>query len=146
MKHGRVIHTPEDAMRYGEYLAGVELPVTISAVKGVKRTNPQHSTIHMWYAVIAQHLGDSTTEEVRAMCKLEMGVPILRRDDEAFAADYDAAFKPLPYEHKLRLFARLDPAITSRMTTSQLTEYMKTMLQRFAEQGFYLPDPDARTA
>lgn len=146
MTRGRIIRTVEDALKYGEYLASVELPVTITARKGIKRTNPQNSTIHMWYSIISQSLGDTSTEEVRAMCKLEIGVPILRRDSEVFAADYDEAFKALPYAHKLRLFVRLDPAITSQMTTGQLTEYMKEMLKKFAEQGIYLPDPDTRQA
>lgn len=107
-----------------------------------KRTIPQNSTIHKWYADIASQT-DGSFIGVRAECKLVFGVPILRRDSEAFREQYDKDFRPLPHETKLRLFRTLDPAITSKMNVKQLTEYMKEMQKHFAEVGVMLTDLEA---
>jgi len=136
-----VIKTPEDLRGWERALQSQPFPLTVSYVRGAKRTNPQNKTIHMHYAQIAAELGDTTEVEVRAECKLIFGVPILRRDDPAFKADYDATFKPLPYETKRKMFEVLDPAITSKMNTKQLGEYMDAMMQHFAEAGVRLIDP-----
>lgn len=140
----RVLHTPADAMEWLGYLSQQSFPMTVSHTEGEKRSNPQNRTIHMWYGEAAKKLGDTTAEDVRAECKLQFGVPILRRDDAAFLLEYDATFKPLPYEMKRKIFKALDPAITSRMTVKQLTEYMDAMRKHFAEGGVYLSDPELR--
>ena len=142
MQH--VVKTPKDLGHLYVRLADMPQPFTVSIVKGEKRSKPQNSTIHMWYGEVARQLGDVSPEEIRAQCKLEIGAPILRRDDAGFRADYDAMFKPLPYAHKLRLFQRLDPNITSKMTVGQLREYMDEMQRRYADAGITLTDPEAR--
>lgn len=140
----RVLHTPSDLVEWFTHLGGQSYPMTVSHTKGEKRTNPQNKTIHMWYGEAATKLGDTTAEDVRAECKLQFGVPILRRDDAAFLLEYDANFKPFPYETKRKLFKALDPAITSRMTVKQLTEYMDAMRKHFAQAGVFLTDPELR--
>ena len=140
----RVLKTKIDLLQWCGFLGDQPLPCTVSVVAGAKRTNPQNRTINMWYAEIAGQLEDTDASEVRAMCKLELGVPILRRDDPAFAAAYDTMFKPLPYAHKLTLFRRLEPAVTSIMTVNQLREFMDQMQRRYAQAGIILTDPEAR--
>lgn len=139
-----VLRDPSDLVRWIDFLSGQEYPATVSFTAGEKRTTPQNRTIHLWYGEAATLLGDTTEEDVRAECKLQFGVPILRRDDAAFRLEYDTTFKPLPYELKRKLFKVLDPAITSRMTVKQLKEYMDGMRQHFDEAGIRLTDPDAR--
>lgn len=126
------------------FLGKQSFPMTVSHAAGAKRSNPQNRTIHMWYGEAATKLGDTTAEDVRAECKLQFGVPILRRDDAAFLLEYDTSFKPFPYETKRKLFKALNPAITSRMTKPQLTEYMDAMRAHFAKGQIYLTDPELR--
>lgn len=140
----RVLNEPADLVRYMGFLSEQPFPMTVSHAKGAKRTNPQNKTIHMWYGEAATKLGDTTAEDVRAECKLQFGVPILRRDNAAFLLEYDSTFKPLPYDRKRAIFKALDPAITSRMNVKQLTEYMEAMRQHFAQGGIYLTDPELR--
>ena len=139
---GRILKTEQDVRDWGAAITS-QLPVTASFTRGAKRTNPQNKTIHLWYAEAALHL-DVKPEDVRAECKLIHGVPILRRDDDAFRLEYDRDFRPLNYETKLRLFRLLDPAITSRMNVKQLTEYMDAMQGHFLPMGIRLTDPEAR--
>lgn len=140
----RVLHTPADLVEWMGHLSGQSFPMTVSQTAGENRSKAQNRTIHMWYSEAATKLGDTTFEDVRAECKLQFGVPILRRDDAAFLLDYDTNFKPFSYEVKRKLFKTLDPAITSRMTVKQLTEYMEAMRKHFAQIGVYLTDPELR--
>lgn len=141
---GRIIKTKEDVDGWVDAIKGQPLPLTVSFTRGEKRSNPQNKTIHMWYGEIASQLGDTTSIEVRAECKLIFGVPILRRDDDVFRADYDRDFRPFQYETKLRLFRLLDPAITSLMKVPQLREYMDEMQRHYAQIGVRLTDPEMR--
>ncbi len=139
----RVLKTDLDRQQYINTLNAQPLPLTVSFVRGAKRSNPQNKTIHMWYAEIAHQLGDTPPQEVRAMCKLTLGVPILRRDDAAYALIYDAKFRHMEYETKIRLFIALEPAVTSKMTTKQCAEYMDAMQRHFLPMGIRLTDPEA---
>lgn len=138
----KALKTPDDLQRWVHFLRGQDFPMTVSQTKGVMRSKQQNKTINMWYAQAAAELGDTTAEDVRAECKLQFGVPILRRDDAVFKAEYDEAFKPLPYEQKRRLFKALEPAVTSRMVVKQLTEFMAEMRMHFDNAGVRLIDPD----
>lgn len=140
----KVIRTERDLAGWVSFLEKQPMPMTVSHIRGAKRTNPQNKTINMWYAQAASIMGDCTNEDVRAECKLQFGVPILRRDDAAFLLKYDTDFKPFPYETKVKLFKALEPAVTSKMTVKQLTEYMERMRMHFAAGGINLIDPDAR--
>lgn len=139
----RIIQNLDDVAALCALVRNRAMPFTAVIADGKKRTNPQNRTIHMWYEVASKELGDSSTA-VRAECKLIHGVPILRRDNPIFKADYDQDFRPLPYEVKLRIFETLDPAITSLMQSKQLKEYMDEMVKRYAQMGITLPDPDMK--
>jgi len=137
----QVVKDSDDMVRLQVRLAQSPQPFTVSVVAGEKRTNPQNKTIHGWYGEIARHLGDTPAEKVRAECKLQFGVPILRRDDAEFRDWYDSAIRWMEYEQKREMFLHLDPQVTSKMTVKQLSEYMETMMRHFSEAGVILTDP-----
>ncbi|MDZ7824667.1 MAG: hypothetical protein U5K75_11995 [Ahrensia sp.] len=137
----RIIRTESEIDGLSRLLKTRKLPVTVSIVAGAARTDAQNRLIQKWNGEIAQQRGDVSFEEVRAENKLRFGVPILRRDDEAFCAAYDATFRHLPYDVKLALFIQLDPAVTRRMTTKQLSEYADTLQRHYLQDGFVLTAP-----
>jgi hypothetical protein len=48
----------------------------------------------------------------------------------------------LTYEQKCRVFERGILAVTSTMTTKEMTEYMDALSQHYRGEGVYLTDPD----
>ena len=78
----RTVITREDAQEIARVIEGLPLPFKLTWTEGASRSLSQNALAHKWYAEIAKHLGDTTTETVRATCKLEIGVPLRRRDDD----------------------------------------------------------------
>src|SRR5690606_10082396 len=72
-----------------KYLEGQKLPYTVEIQTGRKRSTEQNKTQRMWVKEISEQTG-MTPEEVRAFCKLTIGVPILREENETFREKYDA--------------------------------------------------------
>ena len=139
----RVIKTPEDAAAFAAFIVTLAgLPITVSWAKGVKRTHPQNALAHRWYKEIADQRGDTDAEETKAECKLRFGVPILRRENEAWRVEYDAMLKPLGYAQKLRLVQFVDLPVTRHMTTAQQGEYMDAIAREYRPMGFRLTDPE----
>ena len=94
-------------------------------VKKLSRSDMQNNTAFMWYKEIALAKGDETATDIRAYCKLNFGVPILREDNEQFRIAYDKAVKPLTYDKKLLVMVEpLDFPVTRMMTTDQMQRYM----------------------
>lgn len=88
---------------------------------------------------IAKQKPDYTAERWRAYCKLHIGVPILRIENEKFLHTYDRIIRPLDYEQKLELMSPpIDMPITSLMNVKQFTLYLDTIQREFAEQGVVL--------
>jgi hypothetical protein len=140
----RVIKTQSDIEGLARLLGSRQLPVTVTITAGANRTDAQNRLIQKWNQEITDQRGDSPFEDVRAENKLRFGVPILRRDHEDFRAWYDEAIRPMPYETKIRLFVMIDPPITRRMTTKQLSEYVDTLSLHYRQSGFQLTHPDDR--
>jgi hypothetical protein len=87
-------------------------------------------------------LEGQTVEDLRAYCKLTIGVPILRAEDETFREKYDAVVRPLSYEKKIALMKEpLDFPVTRLMSTRQATAYLEGIHRHFSEQGLALTDP-----
>lgn len=135
------IKTPEQLSAGIRRIEAMNLPLSISISKGVQRTKAQNNTVYMWYLDAARAL-EETPESIRAQCKLEIGVPILRSDDHDFRQWYDKTFRPFSHQAKLEFFERFEPAITSKMKVKQLTRYMDAMQKRFASMGIVLRDPE----
>lgn len=121
----------------------IELPATVRITQGVDRSHAQNRLAFKWYKEIAQHSGHSP-DHIRAVCKLEIGVPILRLDDEEFRSLYDEMIRPLPYEKKIKLMVEpFDFAVTRSMKTKQMIAYLDGIWQRYAvEGGLALTEPD----
>jgi hypothetical protein len=119
------------------------VPFTLSLTDGKHRTTAQNKLQRLWMNEISQQRGDLTPEEARAYCKLTIGVPILRAENEAFRIRYDEVVKPLPYEQKIAIMAEpLDLPVTRLMTTKQKTDYLDGIVRHFAEQGIVLTMPE----
>lgn len=136
-----VVETEKDRERLIRLIQGRALPFTTRLIKGVKRSLPQNRLQMQWCNEAALQ-GDHTAEEYRAYCKLHLGVPILR-EDEDFMAKYDQVIKPLPYETKLALMAEpFDFPVSRLMSTPQMKRYLDAMYQHFTGLGFRLTDPN----
>lgn len=122
------------------------LPMTVTIRKGVQRTALQNRLAFDWFRQVAEQLGDRTAEDVRAEAKLEIGVPILRAEDEAFRAEYDAKVRHLPYETKLALMVgRIELPVTRLMSVDQESRFLDGIWQRYTAQGVTLTQPEERT-
>jgi hypothetical protein len=138
----RIVETEYQQEMAVKYVAGLKLPFTLSVTMGKHRSAAQNRLAFAWYKEAAEQLGDVTPSEVRAYCKLTIGVPI-RREDDAFREAYDRLVKPLSYEEKLALMVEpFDLAVTRHMTTKQLTRYLDDMQRHYAEQGIILTTPE----
>ena len=125
-------------------LEGRKLPFTVEISDGRRRSVEQNRLQRQLINEIAEQLGDRTPEQVRAECKLTLGVPILRAENEDFRAKYDAVVRPLPYEQKLAIMAEpLDLPVTRLMTVGQKTRYLEAIYQHFGEQGVVLTQPNS---
>ena len=138
----RFLETDADRRLLIRFIEEQPLPLTVSLSKGGKRTLRQNKLQMKWMGEIAQQLGDQTPEEVRGYCKLTIGVPILRTENDAFRERYDIIIRPLPYEQKLYLMMEpFDFAITRLMNTKQFTAYLDGVHRHFSERGIALTDP-----
>jgi len=89
-----------------------------------KRTLSQNALKSVWYKDIADFRGDMTSKDVERECKLNYGVPILRRD-VATNWVYEQSLDKLPHEKKLIVMDRF--AVTSLMSVKEKKEYLTCM-------------------
>lgn len=124
------------------YLKDQKLPFTACITQGAKRSTEQNRLQRKWISEVSEQLGDQNPEEVRGYCKLTIGVPILRSENDDFCDRYDAVFKPLPYETKLALMQEpFDFAVTRLMSTKQKSAYLDNMARYWSARGILLSDP-----
>lgn len=141
MSTRRHIVTRQEAERLAEFLVGLSLPFTVSWTEGGKRSLDQNALLHKWYGEIASQSRDMTAMQVKGQCHVAYGLPIRLRD-EAFAWVWKHSGARLPYEKQCRLFERGTFAMTSAMTTKELSEYMDAMSAHYRAEGFMLTDPE----
>lgn len=142
--NNRIVETEQARQMLLRFVEAKQLPFTVSIADGKHRTTEQNRLQRQWMNDITEHLGESA-EHWRGYCKLHFGIPILRNENDAFRAEYDAVVKPLPYEAKLRLMmVPFDFGVTRIMTARQKTEYLDTVHRHFSEQGVILTDPEER--
>lgn len=123
--------------------ARTKYPLTVTITQGASRSHVQNRLAQRWFSDVSRQLGDQTHEEVRSYCKLHLGVPILRAENEAFRQSYDATMKNLPYEAKLAAVKAFDLPVTRLMTVKQMTAFMDEMQRHWSRMGFRLTDPEA---
>jgi C-terminal processing protease CtpA/Prc len=139
----KVIREPIHVEALARMLRGRNLPITVTWTQGAPRSAAQNRLAQRWFADIAAQLGDQTHEDVRAACKLQIGVPILRAENEAFRLSYDRVIKALPYEQKIEAIKTFDLPVTRLMTVKQMTTFMDEMQRHWTAQGVRLTDPEA---
>ena len=137
----KILREPAHVEALARILAQRKLPMTVTWTQGAPRTQAQNRLAQRWFTDIALQLGDQTHEEVRALCKLTIGVPILRAENEAFRLAYDRVMGELLYADKLEAIRALDLPVTRLMTLPQMTEFMDQMTRTWSAQGVRLTDP-----
>lgn len=139
----RSIETEGDRKALLSLIGTRKIPFTITLTDGKRRSLKQNRLQREWMNQISMQMGDRTPEECRAYCKLVIGIPILRSENEAFAEEYDRIIKPIPYEAKLKLMGvPFDFSVTRLMTTKQLTKYLDEVYRHFTAQGCQLTLPE----
>lgn len=119
-----------------------KFPLQMVLKPGKEPRSSQQNRLQFQWFNDAEQQGDDTAIGYRAYCKLHIGVPILRAEDEEFRAVYDAIIKPAPYEHKLMMMREpIDLPVTSRMSIKQFTKYLDAVWHHFTSKGFQLTDP-----
>lgn len=138
----RVIQTETDRKNLLLWLGQVDLPATVSVVKGKKRSVDQNRLQRLLLNEISEQWEGHTPEEIRAYCKLTIGVAILKADSEEFSEKYDRLIRPHSYEEKLEMMALpLDFPVTRLMTTKQMTAYLDGIYRHFTSKGLVLTVP-----
>lgn len=127
------------------YLNGRKRPFTVEITEGRDRSAEQNRLAFKWYVEISEQTGEDR-EDVRARCKLEIGVPILRAEREKFRATYDRVLRPLPYPEKLAFVRDTEMPVTSLMNVAEMTRYLDLVFRRHAEIGVVLTIPPDRYA
>lgn len=141
----RAVKNPDDLALLKVYLDQRKRPFTVEVTDGRDRSAEQNRLSHKWYKEIADQTGE-VVEEVRARCKLEIGIPILREGSDAFRATYDRLIRPLDYQDKLDLIRDTDMPVTRLMTVPQMSAYMDEVFRKHAASGIELTIPPDRFA
>ena len=126
------------------YLKGRKRPFTIEVTDGRDRSAEQNKLSFKWYKEISEQTGEDR-EDVRARCKLEIGVPIMR-ENEKFRATYDRLIRPFSYADKLELIRSNDWPITRLMKVEQMSRFLDIVFRQHAEMGIALTIPEDRFA
>lgn len=137
----RILRTDQDRAAWVRYLEAQEMPLTVSAVKGAKRSDPQNATLHKWFSQIATEYGDSAAA-IKAECKLVYGLPIMEAERPEWVAEWQPLYGPLPYAQRRKLFECIP--MTSKMTVRQMSAFMDAIQREYRAQGVDLIDPEAR--
>jgi hypothetical protein len=143
----RIVTTEYERKMLIKLVERQSLPFTASLSSGKSRTWVQNKLQRKWMKEVSEQLGDRNPEDVRAYCKLTLGVPILRAENDDFCEKYDRIIRPLDYKVKLELMAEpMDFPVTRLMSTKQFTTYLDTVFRHFSEQGVILTIPDSGVA
>lgn len=137
----RILRTDADRMAWVNFLAAQPLPMTVSAIRGARRSLPQNATAAKWYAQIAAETGEEPAE-VKAQCKWRHGKPIMEAERPDWVAEWAPLYGPLPYHSQIKLFEIIP--LTSLLTVRQMSAYMDAVQREYRAQGFDLIDPEAR--
>ena len=138
----RTIKDADDWGRWLIHIADMPFPFSISATKKPKRTEAQNALIHVWFGVIALHVGDTPADDIKAACNLKYGRPLLVRDDPKWAEMWHKCFAGFSHEAKLDAIGAFDIPFTRRMNVKQLCEYMDQMQRDAAKRGIILEDKE----
>jgi len=105
----------------------------------VSRTLSQNDMSFALYKQIAAQVEDQSVNDIRAECKLTVGVGLLRMSDEKFQVFYDAGIKQLTYEQKLAAMEFVP--VTSLMGKKVFSAYIEELIRKYSQQGISLTMP-----
>lgn len=120
--------------------------VKLTVSTGKDRTLDQNALWFGMYKRAAEMTGLGDAEDVRKLCKLEIGVRILLRDSAAFHTTWFRLFAHLSYEEKLELMGGHPVAgpdglpVTRLFNRKQGIEYTERVAAKLRSQGVYLDD------
>lgn len=140
----RAVKNSDDLTLLTRYLKERKRPFTVDITDGRDRSAEQNRLAFKWYKEVSEQTGEDV-EDVRARCKLEIGVPILREDDD-FRRTYDRLIRPLAYSDKIDLIKATDMPVTRLMKVEQMTRFMDAVFRSHAEHGIVLTIPPDRYA
>lgn len=126
-----VLHEIADMYREHRYLR-------ITIMPGVKRSLDQNSMNFELYTHIANQLYGGDLDLARAECKLDIGMPILRQDDEEFNELCARTIDFLSREKQLDFIRRM--SVTSDMTRQQNSKFIEAVLDHYTEAGVGWPE------
>ena len=109
-------------------------PLTVALATSASTEQQNHMQWAL-YRDIAAHVGDQTVNEIQCYCKLHFGVGILKAADPEFCEYYDAHFKGLTYEAKLKLMEYLDITSRDEFKKPQMTEFLTEIVKYWTQQG-----------
>jgi len=141
----RIVKNSDDLALLKVYLDGRKRPFTVDITEGRDRSTEQNRLAFKWYVEISDQTGEDR-EDVRARCKLEVGVPILRAEVARFRETYDRLIKPLHPTQKLALIRDIELPVTSLLNVEQMSRYLDIVFRRHAEIGVVLTIPPDRYA
>jgi hypothetical protein len=137
----------KDYWVYIEGLLNNEVPLDGSWEIEVKPYEPSRSSAqrrlqHVWYTFIRdnQENKQHTKEYIERFCKWKFGVPILRRDNEAFDKSWHYQSMYLTYEQTIDAMEFLP--VTRLFNITQNAEYLDEMQKYYAMQDIHLPTRD----
>jgi hypothetical protein len=140
----RSVKNEDDLALLATYLKGRKRPFTVEVTDGRDRSSEQNKLAFKWYKEVSEQTGEDI-EDVRARCKLEIGVPILR-ENEDFRRTYDRLVRPLPYPDKIDLIKATDLPVTRLMRVEQMSRFLDITFRQHAEMGIVLTVPEDRFA
>lgn len=141
----RTVKNPDDLALLKVYLDGRKRPFTVDIEDGRNRSTEQNKLSFRWYKEISEQTGEDV-EDVRARCKLECGIPLLRRDNDKFREVYNRTLLHLSYEEKVEFIRYTDMQVTRVLNVGQMSEYLDAVFKRQSGFGIALTIPEDKYA
>jgi hypothetical protein len=130
--------TFEESLAKITSLWGIYHYLRISINPGMDRSLDQNAMFFELFTHIADWFYGGDIELARAECKLDFGLPILRRDDEQLNDLCGRSIDLLSREDQLAFIVNM--SITSDMSRPQATECINKIMDTFADRGLLWPD------
>lgn len=109
-------------------------------IAGSARSLKQNALAFEIFKRVAIQLYGGDIEHARAEAKLQLGVPLLRRDLPRFREVYDRTLRPLDYETKLEFIKATDMPVTRLMTVKTMGEFIDLAVVKYEQQGVHFGD------
>jgi len=135
MKKQRIIIRDHQAIENITAILTATLELDCNYVCDIKkyvksRTLPQNAISHAWYSEVAKKEKEYHETEVKCLCKLHIGLNIIRGVDEEYNDLCARHIDILPYEHKLE--AMLFFPVTSLFSSEQFTRYLEGVRKNYS--------------